>query len=173
MKRTESAIRVDGKTIDSDAVGEMTRSLRRSAVYSQWDTPPTGRRVTTTNIEDVGAYLHDPRWAGWAARVAVRRLSDEPGSGYRRWRTTVRVAMPGWFANLYAVYVDVRRLELAGEARAARSALTTDRELEARALREVGLKLSQITLRMFGPDPSDSDRRQVSRWLAGRLPRKQ
>src|SRR5664279_3482170 len=104
MKRGESAIRVDGRTIDSAAVGEMTRALRLTAIYAQWDALAVGRRLTLPDIEDVGTHLHDPRWDGWRARIEVKRLADAPGTGHRRWRTTVRVAMPGWFANLCAVY---------------------------------------------------------------------
>jgi hypothetical protein len=99
-------IRVDGASIDSDAVGEMTRALRREAIYAQWDELAVGGRVTPPDIEDIGAHLHDPRWDGWTAHIEVRRLADAPRTRDRRWRTTVRVAMPGWFANLYAVYVE-------------------------------------------------------------------
>jgi hypothetical protein len=101
-----ATIHVDGRPVDSDAVGEMTRALRRSAVYAEWDKLAVGQRVTLPTIEDIGAHLGDPRWDGWAARIEVKRLADAPKTRDRRWRTTVRVAMPGWFANLYAVYIE-------------------------------------------------------------------
>jgi hypothetical protein len=169
-----NSICVGGRTIPQDSgpgfdggsIGEMTRALRRSAIYAQWDKLAVGRRVTLPDIEDIGAHLHDPRWDGWAARIEVKRLSDAPRTADRRWRTTVRVAMPGWFANLYAVYREVWPMDLAQEARAARSAITADHEREAAALRVAGLSIGQVAVRMFGEDPSENELRMVKRWLA-------
>lgn len=172
--RTEAGrpdtIHVDGRSIDSDAAHAMTTALRWSALSAVWDTLAVGRRVTLPDIEDVGAHLRDPRWDGWAARLAVKRLSDDPSTGGRRWRATVRVAMPGWtFISLYAVYVGLQ--DLPGEARSVRSATTADRRREAAALwaggqRAGGLSTAQVAVRMFGKDPSENERRMVKRWLA-------
>jgi len=168
MKRDRGApvaICVDGRTIDSDAVGEMTRALRWSALSAVWDTLAVDRRLTLPVIEDIGAHLDDPRWAGWAARLAVQRLSDDPGTGQRRWRVTARVAIPGWtFVSLLAVYVSLQ--DLPGEARAVRSAKRRPRRQEAAALRAGGLSIAQVAVRIFGNDPSENERRMVKRWLA-------
>jgi hypothetical protein len=102
----QTTLKVNGRTITNEVVGEMTRALRRSAEYSLWSAP-IGKRIRLPDIEDVGEYLKDERWVGWAARLDVKRLSDAPKTGYHRYRIDVLVAMPGWFANLRATYVDV------------------------------------------------------------------
>jgi hypothetical protein len=114
----------------------MARALRREAIYAQWDTLGIGRRVTLPDIEDIGAYLGDPRWTAWAARIEVKRLADAPRAGYRRWRTTVRLSMPGWFADLFAVYVDA--LPAFAAATNARKARADELAAEAEVLRGSG-----------------------------------
>jgi hypothetical protein len=142
---------VGGEAIGPDAIGEMTRALRREAIYAQWDTLAVKGSVTLPNIV-VGACLGDPRWTGWGARIEVKRLADAPGTGYRRWRTTVRVAMPGWFAKLAAVYVDA--VPPLAAALASRQATADGRAAIAEELRGPGgLTIWQAAAEMGRLDP--------------------